>query len=104
LANFYLAQAVDKKGNLVWRHDLFNMIGESYRRVIPAGESDIVEYAFDVPSWAKSPLTVTATLKYRKLNDRYARFALRDKYLEIPAINLAWASLDIPVRMRHEVD
>jgi hypothetical protein len=103
-AVFYRSLPVDRKGQLVWKHDLFNMIGESFRRVIPAGESDIAEYTFPVPAWAKSPLTVTASLKYRKLNDRYAEFALRDKYFEIPAINLAWSSLDIPLRMRHEVN
>jgi len=103
-ANFYLAMAVDKKGEQVWRHDLFNMIGESYRRIVPSGESDVVEYTFDVPSWAKSPLTVTATLRYRKLNERYARWALKDKYVQIPAVNVGWASLDIPLRVRHEVN
>jgi hypothetical protein len=103
-ANFYLSQAIDKKGEPVWKHDLFNMIGESYRRVIPPGESDIVEYSFAIPSWAKSPLTVTATLKYRKLNNRYAHFALGEKFFDIPAVELAWASLDIPLRLRREID
>jgi hypothetical protein len=103
-ANFYLAMAVDKKGEHVWRHDLFNMVGESYRRVVPAGGSDVIEYTFDIPAWAKSPLTVTASLRYRKLNERYARWALRDKYVKIPAVNVAWASLDIPIRLRQEVN
>lgn len=33
-AYFYRALAVDRNGALVWRHDLFNMVGESFRRVI----------------------------------------------------------------------
>jgi hypothetical protein len=103
-ANFYRTLPVDRKGDLVWRHDLFNMIGESFRRTIPAAESDIVEYSFVIPAWAKSPLTVTASLKYRKLNDRYARWALKDKYIQIPAVNLAWTSLDLPLRLRQEVN
>jgi hypothetical protein len=103
-ATFYRSLPVDRHGKLVWRHDLFNMVGESFRRVIPAGESDIVEYEFEVPSWAKSPLTVTATLRYRKLNERYARWALGEHYVDMPAVNMAWASLDIPVRLRREVN
>jgi hypothetical protein len=102
-ANFYRTLPVDKKGDLVWHHDLFNMIGESFRRSVPAGESDIIEYSFAIPSWAKSPLAVTTALKYRKLNDRYARWALKDKYVEIPPVDLAWASLEIPLRTRPEV-
>lgn len=103
-AYFYRSLPVDRKGQLVWKHDLFNMVGESFRRVIKAGESDIVYNSFVVPAWAKSPLTVTATLKYRKLNDRYARWALKDQYLEIPIIDMAWDSLHIPIKIRKEVE
>jgi hypothetical protein len=103
-AVFYRSLPVDKKGELVWRHDLFNMIGESFKRVIPSGETDIAEYRFSVPAWAKSPLTVTVSLRYRKINDRYARFALAERYFEVPAVNVAWASLDIPLRLRREVN
>ena len=103
-AHFYRSLVVDKNGDLVWKHDLFNMAGESFRRVIKAGESDIVSYSFVIPSWIKSPLTVTATLKYRKLNERYARWALKEQYIEIPVVDLAWDSLDIPIKIRKEVE
>ena len=103
-AHFYRSLAVDRTGSLVWRHDLFNMVGESFRRVIPAGSSDVVEYSFSVPSWVKSPLTVTATLNYRKLNDRYARWALKEQYVPIPIVDMAWDSLTIPVLTRKDVE
>ncbi len=103
-AHFYRSLPVDKNGDLVWKHDLFNMVGESFRRVIKAGESDIVSYSFVIPSWIKSPLTVTGTLKYRKLNERYARWALKEQYIEIPVVDLAWDSLDIPIKIRKEVE
>jgi hypothetical protein len=103
-AYFYHSLPIDKGGNLVWKHDLFNMVGESFRRVIKAGESDIVNYQFMIPSWTKPPLTVTATLKYRKLNNRYAKWALKKQYIEIPVVDLAWSSLNIPVKIRKEVE
>jgi len=103
-AYFYRSLPVDRHGNLVWKHDLFNMVGESFKRIIKAGESDIVHNALVIPAWAKSPLTVTATLKYRKLNERYARWALKDQYIEIPIIDMAWDSLDIPIKIRKEVE
>lgn len=102
-AYFYRSLPIDRSGNLVWQHDLFNMVGEAFKRVIKAGESDIVDYTFVVPSWVKSPLTVTATLKYRKLNERYARWALKDQYVEIPVVDMAWDSLSIPIKIRKEV-
>ncbi len=103
-AYFYRSLPVDRSGNLVWKHDLFNMVGESFRRTIKAGASDVVDVNFTVPAWVKSPLTVTATLKYRKLNERYARWALKDQYIKIPVIDLAWDSLSIPIKHRKEVE
>jgi hypothetical protein len=102
-AYFYRSMPVDRAGMLVWKHDLFNRVGEAFRRVIKAGESDIVKYQFVVPSWARSPLTVSARVRYRKLNNRYARWALKDKYFAIPAIDMAWDSLEIPVKISKEV-
>ncbi|MCP3671359.1 MAG: hypothetical protein GY814_13180 [Gammaproteobacteria bacterium] len=101
---FYRSLPVDRHGKLVWKHDLFNMVGESFKRVIKAGESDIVHNRFRVPAWAKSPITVTATVKYRKLNERYARWALKERYIKIPVVNVAWDSLDIPIKTRKEVE
>ncbi len=103
-AYFYRSLPVDRQGNLVWRHDLFNMVGESFKRVIKSGESDIVSYSFDIPAWARSPITISASLKYRKLNERYAKWALKDQYIKIPVINIAWDSLSIPVKIRKEVE
>ena len=103
-AYFYRTLPVDKHGKLVWKHDLFNMAGESFRRVIKAGESDIVSYDFIIPAWAKSPLTITSTLKYRKLNKRYSKWALKDKDFDLPIIDVAWDSLIVPVKIRKEVD
>jgi hypothetical protein len=100
----YKSVPVDRGGREVWMHDLFNMVGESFRRVIPAGESDLVVRSFTVPAWARSPLTVSATLKYRKLNERYARFALGAEYQPVPVVDVAWDSLAIPLRIRVEVE
>lgn len=103
-AHFYRSLPIDKTGKLVWRHDLFNMVGNSFKRVIPSGKSDIATFSFDVAPWIKSPLTVVATVKYRKLNNRYAKWALQDNYIEIPAIDMAWDSVTIPVKIRKTVD
>lgn len=99
-AHFYRALAIDRAGKHVWKHDLFNRIGESYKKVIPSGKSDVKDYEFAIPAWAKTPITVTATLKYRKLNDQYARWALKESYQPIPIIDMARDTLTIPVKMK----
>jgi hypothetical protein len=102
-AYFYRSRPVDRHGHLVWKHDLFNRVGEAEKRFIPAGQSDLLRYRFTIPDWVKSPLLVTATLKYRKLNDRYARWALGKAYAPIPVVDMARNTLTIPVYMRDPV-
>jgi hypothetical protein len=102
-AQFYRTLAVDRSGKHVWRHDLFNMVGDSYKKAIPAGESDLVEYAIPVPAWAKSPLSVSATVRYRKLNNQYGRWALKQPEAILPIVDVARTAISIPVREKPKV-
>ncbi|MDX1654323.1 MAG: multiheme c-type cytochrome [Candidatus Competibacteraceae bacterium] len=103
-AHFYRSVPVDRHGHHVWKHDLFNMVGDAYFDVIPAGETDVLEYSFPVPWWAKSPLTASAVVRYRKLDIRYARWALDDPDLELPIVDMARHGVVIPVRRRPAVE
>lgn len=101
-AYFYRSLPVDKEGKLVWRHDLFRMVGDSFRNVIKPGSSDVVTYDFTIPSWAKTPLSVSAIVRYRKLNARYARWALKDESIQLPIVDVASDAITIPIRPRVE--
>lgn len=101
-AYIYQSIPIDRQGSHVWRHDLFNMIGDSYKKVIPSGGADIVEYSFPIPYWVKSPLTVSAVVRYRKLNNRYARWALKDDDIRLPIVDMARDVITLPVRYRPE--
>ena len=103
-AHFYRTVPIDKNGAEVWRHDLFNKTGESYRNVIPAGETDVIEYPFKVPFWAKGPLKITALLKYRKFNQRYARWALHDENIDLPITDVARGGLTIPLYVKPNIE
>jgi len=99
-AHTYHTIPVDRQGKEVWRHDLFRMTGERYKNLIPAGGSDIVEYQFEVPSWAKQPLTVTAILKYRKFNQKYASWVFDIEKPILPIVDVARDTLTIPLRTK----
>lgn len=101
-AHFYRALAIDRDGKHVWQHDLFNMVGDSYKKVVPAGGSDIVSYEFKVPAWAKGPLTASAVVRYRKFNNRYARWALKDSQIRLPITDMARDSISIALRIKKE--
>lgn len=102
-AYFYRSIPIDRQGNAVWRHDLFNMIGDSFKRTIPPGDTDVTSYAFTIPDDVKGPLTVTAGVNYRKLNNRYARWAFKDERIKLPIVEMATASLTLPVKIKAEV-
>jgi hypothetical protein len=102
-AHIYRSIPVDRHGKQVWTHELFNMVGEAYKNVIEPGGSDIVEYQFEVPSWAKGPLVADATVKYRKLNQRYAKWALQDKYQDLPVVDMARDTLVLNILHEKEV-
>jgi hypothetical protein len=94
----YKEVPIDRFGNAVWRHDLFNMIGRSYINVIPAGSTDIVEYELNVPDWATSPITISATVKFRKLNQRYFDWVNEANDIkENPVIDIARDSILVPL-------
>jgi len=102
-AYFYRALVVDRSGDPVWKHDLFNMVGDSYKNFIPAGGADVVNYSFKIPFWVKSSVTVTATVRYRKLNQKYAEWALKQPNIKLPIIDLSRSSVTIPIRKRPEI-
>ena len=96
-AHLYASLPINRQGQHVWKHDLFNVVGASYENLIPPGQSDIVEYAFTIPDWAQGPLRVTAKLRYRKFNTRYAKWALKDKYIELPIVDMAHDEISIMI-------
>lgn len=77
------AEGVDRAGQLIDKHNLWDMVGARFRRAVHPGTSDTEEFtfecvcesapasretqvAFDAPAGAD--LEVTATLRYRKVN------------------------------------
>ncbi|MCK5898901.1 MAG: hypothetical protein KAG06_07505, partial [Methylococcales bacterium] len=97
-AHFYRSVLIDRYGKTVWKHDLFNQVGDSYKKIIPAGETDVVNYNFTLPSWVKPPIIVTATVRYRKFNQRYSQWALKSS-IKLPIVDMATDSISIPVKI-----
>lgn len=103
-AHFYRSIPIDRNGKHVWKHDLFNMAGTQYKNTIPPGEADIVEYPFEVPYWAKSPLTISASIRHRNFNQKYARWALQNEQIDLPIVDVAQETITIPLRHKPEIE
>jgi hypothetical protein len=114
----FKAEPVDQHGNLIDRHNLWEMVGVRFRRSLFPGYSDTVEYNVDCPavsthrcgrrdhrrataapgsSRCRGPsgrpgTRVTAILLYRKVDQFLMNFFLGENALTAPVIEIARAT------------
>ncbi len=121
-AFMFKAEPVDQYGNLIDRHNLWEMVGVRYRRSLFPGFSDTADYsfrcpggadaasqpvtgeklfAFAAPKAAVGPLRVTARLLYRKVDQYLLNFMFGEKAgLTMPVTEMARAEARITLRER----
>jgi hypothetical protein len=113
----FKAEPVDQYGNLIDRHNLWEMVGVRYRRSLFPGYSDVVEYSVMCPSGdprvpaSKEPssrefllpavaaggkLHIEAILHYRKIDQFLLNYVMGEKSgLTAPVVDIASASTDV---------
>jgi hypothetical protein len=116
----FKAEPVDQYGNLIDRHNLWEMVGVRFRRALFPGYSDTVQYdvncsgatvreragdtggqhRFDVPPPARpGTYRVTAILQYRKVDQFLVNYFLGDHSgITAPVVEIARATALIEVR------
>jgi hypothetical protein len=117
----FKAEPVDQYGNLIDRHNLWEMVGVRYRRSLFPGFSDTAEYTFACPGSAAEgtpalteesfdfdssdapELTVTARLLYRKVDQYLLNFMFGEESgLTMPVIEMARAEAKVRVRPKSD--
>jgi len=120
----FKAEPVDQYGNLIDRHNLWEMVGVRYRRALFPGYADTVEYLIDcpatrapqlgeIPTWtgredlvqqidvelpAPGHYRVEAALHYRKVDQFLINFLLgEDSGLTAPVVEMTRASGTVAV-------
>ncbi len=118
----FKAEPVDQYGNLIDRHNLWEMVGVRYRRSLFPGFSDTAEYsfrcpgnaglvaqpqgdrrvfAFPAPRGEGGALRLRARLMYRKIDQYLLNFMFgSDAGLTAPVIEMARAETEIRLRGR----
>lgn len=76
----YKAEPVDQYGNLIDRHNLWELVGVRYSRALYPGKTDYARYAMNVNKESITDISITAKLKYRKFN----QFLMNEVFTEIP--------------------
>jgi hypothetical protein len=104
----FKAEPVDQSGNLIDRHNLWEMVGVRYRRSLFPGFSDTAEFHFDCPPagrgrsgrGVRGPLAVRVRLRYRKADQYLLNFMFGEKKgLTAPITDLAEAEQVIQVEI-----
>jgi hypothetical protein len=115
----FKAEPVDQYGNLIDRHNLWEMVGVRYRRSLFPGYSDTVEYDVLCPSGGprvpasktkgdrkfavpvrRTPgiLHIDATLHYRKIDQFLLNYVMGEKSgLTAPVVDIASATATVCV-------
>src|SRR5262252_9022485 len=115
----FKAEPVDQYGNLIDRHNLWEMVGVRYRRSLFPGYSDTVEYSVmcpsggpSLPSTAVKPdtnfavptgaapgrLRIDAILHYRKIDQFLLNYVMGENSgLTAPVVDIASATADVCV-------
>ena len=70
----FKAEPVDQYGNLIDRHNLWEMVGVRYRRSMFPGFSDQEQFAMTAPRRGNTTLHATAKLMYRKADQFLLNF------------------------------
>ena len=113
-AFMFKAEAVDRYGNLIDKHNLWEMVGVRYRRALFPGFADVARYSVACPSSTATPATdangdggfhrdfvlstpaepgtlrVKASLDYRKIDQYLLNFVFgKDNQITAPVIQMS---------------
>ena len=122
----FKAEPVDQHGNLIDRHNLWEMVGVRYRRSLFPGYSDTVQYSIPCPStMAKSQRAsgsdqreekldvpspsapgkcqVTVILQYRKIDQFLLNYLFGENKVTAPVTELARATATVLVKEKDHV-
>lgn len=121
----FKAEPVDQHGNLIDRHNLWEMVGVRYRRSLFPGFSDTVQYSIpcsgaqpgsetaakadqheakvEVPSLT-SPgrYHITVSLQYRKIDQFLLNYLLGEGKLTAPVTEIARATATVEVKVKQQ--
>ena len=88
-AHSFTNRLINKDGTLNDLHQVWANRVVAYNNTIQSGRSQIVRYAFKVPDGMSSgALTVTAAVQYRRFNQHFVNFGLKEGYVQ-PVVTMA---------------
>jgi tetratricopeptide (TPR) repeat protein len=88
---FVNAYVLDKEGQRINRRNGQDIFVPLYDHQIPPGAADVVHYRMTLPEHIKGPVTIEASLRYRKFDTEYLRHIQGDRFSvnDLPVTTMA---------------
>ena len=96
-AHSFTNRLINVKGGLNDLHQVWDNRVVAYNNTIQSGRSQVVRYTFTMPSAPSSSITVTATVRYRRFDQRFVDFGMAKQHYEEPIVDMATESRVIHV-------
>ncbi|MCH2133559.1 MAG: hypothetical protein MK116_07400 [Phycisphaerales bacterium] len=105
-SHFVNSFVIDRDGNRISRRNAQDIFTSLYNHQIPPGAADVIHYRFEVPEDCAGPITIHASLKYRKFDTEYMRFVHEDAdwINDLPVTTMAEDVVVLPVKGGVPVD
>lgn len=91
-AHSFTNRLINDKGELNALHEIWRNRVLAYNNTIQSGRSQLVRYRFRLPKGISGPVTITATVKYRRFNQRFIDYAMDQpagKHFPEPVLEVA---------------
>jgi tetratricopeptide (TPR) repeat protein len=96
-AHSFTNRLINVKGGLNELHQVWNNRVVAYNNTIQSGRSQVVRYSFTMPSDVSGSVVVTATVKYRRFDQRFIDFGMATKHYVEPVVDMTSATRTIHV-------
>lgn len=87
-AHSFTNRLINGQGTLNEHHEVWTNHVVAYNNTVQSGRSQIVRYQFRVPDSAKSPLTVSAEIKYRRFDQHFIDWAMSKQHYDQPVVTM----------------
>lgn len=94
-AHSFTNRLINTKGELNDLHQIWHNRVLAYNNTIQSGRSQLVRYRFRLPKTGSGPITITATVKYRRFDQHFLDYAMDQpagKHYPEPVIEVATQS------------
>jgi tetratricopeptide (TPR) repeat protein len=93
-AHSYTNRLIDKSGNRLVHHEIWQTRLKPYDNTIMPGRSDLVRYGFRIPANVRGTIQLQAKVNYRRFRKEYTDFILKNS-VRYPVLELGSASFSL---------